>query len=72
MGARLPGVRSTDRIVAHADMDCFYASCERLREPALEGEPLVVGMGYESGGPTVRSRPRATKPARSASRAHRR
>lgn len=49
MGARLPGVRSTDRIVAHADMDCFYASCERLREPALEGEPLVVGMGYESG-----------------------
>lgn len=49
MGSRLPGVRSTERIVAHADMDCFYASCERLREPALEGEPLVVGMGYEPG-----------------------
>ncbi|MEM4781944.1 MAG: DNA polymerase IV [Halalkalicoccus sp.] len=49
MGARLPGVRSRERIVAHADMDCFYASCERLREPALEGEPLVVGMGYEPG-----------------------
>lgn len=47
MGARLPGVESEDRIVAHADMDCFYASCERLREPALRGEPLVVGMGYE-------------------------
>ncbi|TQQ80049.1 DNA polymerase IV [Halonotius terrestris] len=30
-------------------MDCFYASCERLREPALHGEPVVVGMGYEGG-----------------------
>ncbi|WP_436925165.1 DNA polymerase Y family protein [Halosimplex amylolyticum] len=29
-------------------MDCFYAACERLREPALRGQPLVVGMGYES------------------------
>ena len=37
-----------DRVVCHVDMDCFYAACERLREPALRGEPLVVGMGYES------------------------
>lgn len=49
MGARLPGIGTIERIVAHADMDCFYASCERLREPALCGEPLVVGMGYEPG-----------------------
>ena len=50
-GSRLPGIaeEASDRIVVHADMDCFYASCERLREPALEGEPLVVGMGYEPG-----------------------
>ena len=40
---------SPDRVVCHVDMDCFYASCERLRTPTLEDEPLVVGMGYESG-----------------------
>ncbi|WP_153952652.1 DNA polymerase IV [Halosegnis longus] len=41
--------QSGDRVVCHVDMDCFYAACERLREPALAGEPLVVGMGYEAG-----------------------
>jgi len=46
--ARLPGAPQTEQIVAHVDMDCFYAACERLREPALRGEPLVVGMGYEA------------------------
>lgn len=47
---RLP-VESTgeERIVCHVDMDCFYAACERLREPELAGEPVIVGMGYEPG-----------------------
>jgi DNA polymerase IV (DinB-like DNA polymerase) len=52
MEETLPGVGDDDpgeRIVCHVDMDCFYASCERLREPTLRGEPLVVGMGYEAG-----------------------
>jgi len=47
--ARLPGTETTEQIVCHVDMDCFYAACERLREPALRGEPVVVGMGYEPG-----------------------
>lgn len=51
-GPRLPGVEreaDEDRIVCHVDADCFYAACERLREPELRDEPLVVGMGYEEG-----------------------
>jgi DNA polymerase IV (DinB-like DNA polymerase) len=52
-GGTLPGADDGDdpRIVCHVDVDCFYASCERLREPELRGEPVVVGMGYESGEP---------------------
>ncbi|MEF8976020.1 MAG: DNA polymerase IV [Halapricum sp.] len=47
---RLPGTdRRPEQVVCHVDMDCFYAACERLREPELRGEPLVVGMGYEDG-----------------------
>ncbi|WP_435358189.1 DNA polymerase IV [Haloarchaeobius sp. DFWS5] len=52
-GERLPGVapdpEDAERIVCHVDMDCFYAGCERLREPKLRGEPVIVGMGYEAG-----------------------
>jgi DNA polymerase IV (DinB-like DNA polymerase) len=53
MEETLPGAPtpadSGERVVLHVDMDCFYASCERLQEPDLAGEPVIVGMGYEPG-----------------------
>jgi DNA polymerase IV (DinB-like DNA polymerase) len=51
-GSTLPGTgddESPDRVVLHVDQDCFYASCERLKQAELHGEPVVVGMGYEEG-----------------------
>jgi DNA polymerase IV (DinB-like DNA polymerase) len=44
---RLVDAADQDQVVCHVDMDCFYAACERLREPALRGKPVVVGMGYD-------------------------
>src|SRR4029453_9315416 len=38
------------RIVAHADMDAFYAAVEKLDDPGLRGRPVLVGSARNRGG----------------------
>ncbi|MFX1511470.1 MAG: DNA polymerase IV [Promethearchaeota archaeon] len=40
---------SSPRIVAHLDMDCYYASVEMAKDPSLRGTPVVVGANPKNG-----------------------
>ncbi len=41
--------RTWPRIIAHADMDAFYASVEQLDDPSLRGRPLLIGPNSQRG-----------------------
>jgi DNA polymerase-4 len=45
----MPQAQSWPRIVAHADMDAFYAAIEQLDNPELRGRPILVGPNSERG-----------------------
>lgn len=32
-----------ERIIGHIDLDCFFVSVERVRQPHLNGKPIIVG-----------------------------
>ncbi len=37
------------KVIAHADLDAFYASVEQLDDPALRGQPVIVGPNSRRG-----------------------
>src|SRR6476646_8256743 len=41
--------RAWPRMVAHADMDAFYAAIEQLDDPALRGRAVLVGPPSDRG-----------------------
>ena len=44
----MTGTRKATRVIAHLDMDAFYASVELLRYPELRGRAVVIGGGRDT------------------------
>ena len=38
----------TNQVIAHVDMDCFFAACEIKKTPSLKGKAFLVGGSKDS------------------------
>ena len=36
------GTHPAERLIFHADMDCFFAAVEEREDPSLRGKPVVI------------------------------
>ena len=41
---------SQKKYIAHLDLDCFFVSVERIKDPALNGKPVAVGGSADGRG----------------------
>ena len=44
-GVTRPGEDEPARVVLHVDIDAFFAAIEQVRDPRLQGRPVIVGAG---------------------------
>ena len=37
------------KVIVHIDMNAFFAHCEEIKDPSLEGKPVAIGKEGRGG-----------------------